>query len=275
VFDHEFAYLPSASTLGVIRLESPLRSHADRIIAVFADPVYDLTDIRAPKTQNTASTTPPEEITKMATSASLNTTLVRSGAALQRLPSTAKEAKAIIDLVPDPKLRMVKTGMEATLDAALNKDLRRFKYVHFATHTRLIDDHPELSSLMLSLVDERGNHRNGSLRLHDIYNLRLSADLVVLSACETAIGKQIKGEGLMSMVRGFMYSGTPRVLASLWKVDDDGTAELMTEFYSQLLKFNSTPSKALQQAQIKLIGRKTRISHSTGRPSSSRANGTE
>jgi CHAT domain-containing protein len=111
---------------------------------------------------------------------------------------------------------------------------------------------------MLSLVDEHGNHRNGSLRLQDIYNLRLSADLVVLSACETAIGKQVKGEGLMSMVRGFMYSGTPRVLASLWKVDDDGTAELMTEFYSQLLKSHSTPAKALQQAQIKLMGRKTK-----------------
>jgi len=88
--------------------------------------------------------------------------------------------------------------------------------------------------------------------------MRLSAELVVLSACETALGKEIRGEGLMSMVRGFMYSGTPRVLASLWKVDDAATAELMKEFYTQMLVGGKTPAAALREAQILQLGKKSK-----------------
>ena len=142
----------------------------------------------------------------------------------------------------------------------MNPDLKRYRIVHFATHTVLDDDHPDLSSLVLSLVDEKGNPQSGFLRLRDMYNLSLSAELVVLSACDTALGKEVKGEGLMSMVRGFMYSGTPRVLANLWKVDDEATAELMKEFYKQLLESALTPAAALRQAQIAQMQKKSRQS---------------
>src|SRR5262249_10921698 len=152
-----------------------------------------------------------------------------------RLPASRQEAEAILAMVPADR-RLAALGFDATKAAAMNEELNRYRIVHFATHTALFDDHPELSGLVLSLVNERGTPQGGFLRLRDIYNLKLSAELVVLSACETALGKEIKGEGLMSMVRGFMYSGTPRVLASLWKVNDDATAELMKEFYRQVLQ---------------------------------------
>jgi CHAT domain-containing protein len=88
------------------------------------------------------------------------------------------------------------------------------------------------------------------LRLHDIYNLQLPAELIVLSACNTALGKQLKGEGLTGMVRGFLYAGSQRVVASLWKVDDEATSDLMRQFYVEMLQNNRSPAAALRQAQI-------------------------
>jgi CHAT domain-containing protein len=103
--------------------------------------------------------------------------------------------------------------------------------VHFSTHGLLNNEHPELSGLVLSLFDASGRPQDGILRLHDIHNLRLNADLVVLSACETALGTQVRGEGLIGLARGFMYAGASRVVASLWKVEDQATASLMKQFY--------------------------------------------
>src|SRR4029077_7941258 len=109
------------------------------------------------------------------------------------------------------------------------------------------------SGIVLSLVDERGQAQDGFLRLHEIYNLKLSADLVVLSACQTGLGKEIKGEGLVGLTRGFMYAGAPRVVASLWKVDDKATAELMRRFYSGMLGPAALrPAAALRSAQVDL-----------------------
>jgi CHAT domain-containing protein len=122
------------------------------------------------------------------------------------------------------------------------------------------DEQPELSGIVLSTVDRNGSSQNGLLRLRDIYSMKLSAELVVLSACETALGRDVKGEGLIGMVRGFMYSGTPRVLASLWKVDDEATTELMTEFYRQHLQLGLTAAAALRQAQIAQFRKRTRQS---------------
>ena len=119
------------------------------------------------------------------------------------------------------------------------------RVVHFATHGLLDSEHPDLSGLVLSLVDERGTPRDGFLRMHEIYNLRLPADLVVLSACQTALGRDIRGEGLFGLTRGFMYAGARRVVASLWQVDDESTAELMKRFYRAMLKEHRRPADAL------------------------------
>jgi CHAT domain-containing protein len=114
----------------------------------------------------------------------------------------------------------------------------------------LNSEHPELSGLVLSLVDEQGKPQDGFLGLHDIYNLNLPVDLVVLSACNTALGKEVRGEGLVGIVRGFMYAGAARVIASLWKVEDEATAELMKHFYQRMLQGGMSPAAALRAAQV-------------------------
>jgi CHAT domain-containing protein len=133
---------------------------------------------------------------------------------------------------------------------ALGSNLGRYRIIHFATHSLLNSQHPELSGIVLSLFDKDGRPQDGFLRLHDIYNLKLGADLVVLSACKTGLGKEIKGEGLIGLTRGFLYAGAPRVVASLWKVDDRATAELMKLFYQSMLRDGLRPAAALRRAQI-------------------------
>lgn len=133
----------------------------------------------------------------------------------------------------------------------MSPEIGQYRILHLATHGLLNSAHPELSGIVLSLVDRQGQPQNGFLRLNEVYNLKLSADLVVLSACQTALGKEIRGEGLVGLTRGFMYAGAPRVLASLWKVDDRATAELMKQFYGAMLKgTGQRPAEALRAAQI-------------------------
>ena len=105
---------------------------------------------------------------------------------------------------------------------------------------------------MLSLVDPSGRPRDGFLRLHEIYNLELPAELVVLSACQTGLGKEIRGEGLVGLTRGFMYAGAKRVVASLWRVDDAATAELMKRFYTGMYSKGLRPAAALRAAQVEM-----------------------
>jgi CHAT domain-containing protein len=135
---------------------------------------------------------------------------------------------------------------------ATSSELSQYRIVHIATHGLLNSEHPELSGIVLSLVDEQGRPQDGFLRLHEIYNLNLPAELVVLSACRTALGKEIKGEGLVGLTRGFMYAGAARVMASLWKVQDDATAELMKRFYRGVLKDGMRPAAALRAAQVEM-----------------------
>lgn len=135
----------------------------------------------------------------------------------------------------------------------MSPELAEYRIVHFATHAIFNNDSPGLSGLILSTFDEQGRSQDGFVRLHDIYNLDLPAELVVLSACNTALGEQIRGEGLVGIVRGFMYAGSKRVVASLWKVDDLATGELMTRFYRYLLTDNLSPADALRRAQLSML----------------------
>ncbi len=148
------------------------------------------------------------------------------------------------------------TGFEANRDAAMKPGLADYRIVHFATHGLMNAKHPELSGIVLSLVDENGNSQNGFLRLHDIYNMKLPVDLVVLSACNTGLGKDVRGEGLIGLTRGFMYAGASSVVASLWKVDDEATAELMKHFYFQMLQQGLSPAAALRKAQLEMSKQK-------------------
>jgi CHAT domain-containing protein len=144
------------------------------------------------------------------------------------------------------------TDFDASRTTALGPAVQKARIVHFATHGVLNNEHPDLSGLILSLVDARGKAQNGFLRLHDVFNMRLHAELVVLSACQTALGKEIKSEGLVGLTRGFMYAGAPRVVASLWQVSDLASAELMKRFYTRLLQQRQRPAAALRHAQLEM-----------------------
>jgi CHAT domain-containing protein len=174
---------------------------------------------------------------------------------LSRLPGTRAEAEGILSLVPGEQ-RLAALGFEARRALAMDPEVGRYHVLHFATHGLLNSTHPELSGLVLSLVDETGEPQNGFLRLQDVYQLRIEADLVVLSACQTALGKRVQGEGVLGLTRGFLHAGARQVLASLWKVSDRATAELMAELYRSMLREGARPAAALRQAQRKL--RRTR-----------------
>jgi CHAT domain-containing protein len=141
----------------------------------------------------------------------------------------------------------------ASRSFATSGELSQYRYVHFATHGYLDTARSGLSAIVLSMIDEQGNPQDGFLRTHDIYNLKLPAELVVLSACETGLGKDVKGEGIEGLTRGFMYAGARRVVVSLWNVNDKATASLMQRLYVGMLKSNKTPAAALRAAQIELL----------------------
>jgi CHAT domain-containing protein/Tfp pilus assembly protein PilF len=259
--EHEIVSLPSASTLATLRRETAGRKPAKKRLAVLADPVFTNDDMRVmrnvvkagakEKTRSADSDETDIDFLQM-TRSSLETGVTGAEGGFGRLLSTRREAAAILALVPERE-RMQALDFEASRTTALRPELGEYRIVHFATHGMLNNIHPELSGIVLSLVDEEGQPQDGFLRLQDIYNLKLSAELVVLSACQTGLGKEIKGEGLIGLTRGFMYAGAPRVVASLWKVDDRATSELMKRFYQGLLGPEALrPAGALRQAQLSI-----------------------
>jgi CHAT domain-containing protein len=174
------------------------------------------------------------------------------GALLPRLWYSREEAQRIVQGIP-AKRRLIALDFDANRSLATSPELGKYRIVHFATHAFLDERYPEATGLVLSLVDQRGRSEEGFLSLADIYNLRLPVDMVVLSACDTGLGKLVKGEGFIGMTRGFMYAGASRVLASLWKVDDQATAEMMTAFYDELEVKHQPPATALHNAQQKML----------------------
>lgn len=270
VTQYEIVMLPSASVLGELRREDQQRALASKLVAVLADPVFDAEDQRVthgylnvarryPGNQtnngngfaNSASADVGSRLTRAVSDVSAASRTFH----LQRLAFTRQEAATIVATVP-PGRSMEALDFRASRATASSPDLAQYRIVHFATHALLDNNHPELSGLVLSLVDQRGRAMDGFLTLEDIYNLNLNADLVVLSACETALGKEIKGEGLVGLTRGFMYAGTPRVVASLWKVDDMATADLMRLFYKFMLQQHLAPAPALRAAQLRMSEQK-------------------
>jgi CHAT domain-containing protein/Tfp pilus assembly protein PilF len=259
--EHEIVSLPSASTLARLRRETAGRKPAEKSLAVLADPVFTDDDTRVRRNAGKAGA---KEETRSADSDEMDIAsqpVVRSGretgvigaeGGFGRLLSTRREAAAISALVPERE-RMQALDFDASRTTALRPELGEYRIVHFATHGMLNNIHPELSGIVLSLVDKEGHQQDGFLRLQDIYNLKLSAELVVLSACQTGLGKEVKGEGLVGLTRGFMYAGAPRVVASLWKVDDRATSELMKRFYQGMLGPAAlSPAGALRQAQLSI-----------------------
>ncbi len=243
---HEIVTAPSASVLSLIRSEASHRQPAEKLLAVLADPVFERLDPRVTQHQTgapmpSATANEPAEVTRSGAESGLQH--------FDRLRFSRREAEQIARFVQAPE-KFTALDFAASRSTATSAELAQYRIVHFATHGIINNIRPELSGLVLSLVNEKGEPVDGFLRLYDIYNLRLGADLVVLSACQTALGKEMAGEGLVGLTRGFVYAGAPRVVATLWQIDDRVTAELMANFYRAMLTRGERPAAALRAAQL-------------------------
>jgi CHAT domain-containing protein/tetratricopeptide (TPR) repeat protein len=214
LLDHEIVYLPSASVLGVLRSRMANRKQPPGLLAVVADPIP-------------------------------------GPAGPGRLLFARQEAEAILSLAGTGRA-LAASGFAASRELVQSGRLRDYRTLHFATHGLLNDVHPELSALALSAMDASGRPVDGYLRAYEIPSLDLRADLAVLSACGTALGQEVGGEGLVGLTHGFLHAGVPRLVVSLWDVDDRATSELMKRFYAALLREKLSPAQALRQAQISL-----------------------
>jgi len=229
----ELVSVPSASSLAALREQLAARPRPPKTLAVFADPVFRREDSRIAVAQARVRETDAKP------------------ASLARLPYTRREARAILSFVP-PSARKEALDFEASRAAALNPELAQYRVVHFATHGFFNTARPELSGIVLSLVDAKGKEQQGFLLTSDVFGMNLAADLVVLSGCRTALGREVHGEGITGLSRAFLFAGAARVLASLWKVDDAATAALMTHFYRGLFVQKLPPAAALKAAQVTL-----------------------
>jgi CHAT domain-containing protein len=263
---NEIIYAPSASVIGAIRQQDNTRTGKGMLIV--ADPVFNSNDARAhgaAGTGNSAETrglgiqSALADVAGQDASASVPAKM--QGLPLARLTGTRTEAEQIVKLAKasgtQADLWLDLDASEDNLDA---RDVSKYRILHIATHGLLNAERPQFTGLVLSLIGNKSE--DGFLRTDEVFNLRLGAPLVMLSACETGLGKEKRGEGVMGLTRAFMYAGAPTVGVSLWSVADKSTAELMTDFYKRLLTSsasnpNGVPaSAAMRDAQLAMIGGK-------------------
>ncbi len=250
---NEIVNLPSVSVLAVLRNETKNRKIPAKTLAVLADPVFDEADERLQTNAGKNKSKPEFVAVSKKRTRGIGDFVTRNGLDLPRLPYTRREADAITAFVPANQ-RAKFLDFAANRRAALSSELADYRFVHFATHGFINNENPELSGLVLSLFDENGKEQDGFLRVGDVYNLKLPIETVVLSGCKTGLGKEISGEGLIGLTRGFMYAGAKRVAVSLWDVNDEATAELMGKFYKEMLDGEKlSPAAALRKAQIEMI----------------------
>ncbi len=277
IFNYEIEQPQSISIVAQLRrdrTDTPKLTH-DKTIAVIADPVFSTSDARCCKRQpqpsvakKTVDLAPAGNSHRLSPFVKTNRLTAQAAGLIDRrgrivrLGFTGVEAKEILALV-SPEERLEAVGFDANLQLLTNgKELSSYQVLHFATHGWLNPEHPELSGILLSLIDQQGKQQNGVLQMHQIFNLSLPAEMVVISACESGIGRKIGGEGLNGLSRGFMYAGAKRIVASLWKVNDASTSQLMKYFYQRLglqkgLDFDRTrPATALRAAQLEMMGQR-------------------
>jgi CHAT domain-containing protein/Tfp pilus assembly protein PilF len=234
--DHEIVMLPSVTALLAQRRRLAGRRPAPGTVAILADPVFSTTDARLARASG-------------ARSAADGQVAEGIDVSLHRLPYTAEEAQAIARLVP-PEERLLALGTAADRDLVLSGALRRYRILHFATHGLLDTVLPERSGVVLSLVDGQGRRREGFLSAPDVASLDLPAELAVLSACQTALGREVRGEGVVGLTQAFFRAGVRGVVVGYWSVDDRATSVLMATFYRHLLQDHMPPVTALRAAQL-------------------------
>lgn len=243
ITQHEITYLPSASTIGILRSTVITKPRGPKKLAILADPIFNKTDDRLIGKSRQPNTNPDSDAQK-------KPDRTNRDLSFDRLPFTKTEADAILKLIPQADDKTAAFGFDASYNWLTSTQTSQYRYLHLATHGFFDYDNPSLSSIVLSSFDEQGRDRKAFLRLPDIFNLNLPTELVMLSACQTGLGNNVPGEGLIGMTRGFMYAGAMRVGVSLWSVDDQATAELMQQFYQNLWQKNQSHASALRQAQL-------------------------
>ncbi len=243
---HEVVYAPSASVAVRLAERSTRRRATGQEVIAFADAITSSDDERLGKRGGII----PGSIAAVAAERERLGTADRS-LDLPPLPHSAEEAKRILALLP-PGSGSARLDFDATRVHALGAEVETARRLHFAVHGLPNEEHPELSSLLLSRFDRHGRPVDGLLRAHEIARLHLEADLVVLSACRSGRGTEIAGEGLVGLSQAFLSAGAARVVVSDWEVNDAATAELMSRFYDGLLSRHLTPARALQEAQLSL-----------------------
>ncbi len=241
---NEIINLPSIAILPLLRKAKDKRPPAPMSALIVADPVFDFNDVRLKKEDKT-NKDQNEDLAKLMPQ-------VLRGSHFGRLDHSRSEAKAITSNLPNKSYKLL-LDFDSSRENILKEDLTKYQILAFITHGLLDTGQVDASGLILSCIDKNGNFQNGFLGLYDIYNLKLSSDLVVLSACQTGLGKEIWGEGFANLTRGFMYAGASRVIASLWSVDDAATSELMKIFYEKLITEKKRPAEALRLAQLEMM----------------------
>jgi CHAT domain-containing protein len=261
VQEQSITILPSLSTLFVQRDTPDTPPRPAKALIVFADPVYDSND-PPHRCEKRGGKPKVQASTETGSSRNVSRGEVMPGLKLPRIPQTQKEMLALLAL-PFRGQKDRACGFDANVGSATPTSLEPYRFIHFAVHSTINSDQPELSGLVLSLFDENGKAvPEGVFRLHDIYRLNLQSELVVLSSCETIRGKEIRGEGIVGLTRGFMAAGAKRVVTSLWKVSDQPeTVELMKYFYQGILdrRRRLAPPTALQEAQNQMLSRHPRL----------------
>jgi CHAT domain-containing protein len=253
---NEVIYAPSASVIGVIRQQGAKASGKDMLIV--ADPVFNSNDPRAKGTASASATVSADTrglglASALTDVAGAPTTAPATGLQLARLNGTRIEADQISKLARASGARAdVWLDLDANEGKLTTTDVKSYRILHIATHGLLNAERPQFTGLVLSLVGNKAG--DGFLRTDEIFNLGLNSRLVMLSACETGLGKQKRGEGVIGLTRAFMYAGAPTVGVSLWSVADNSTAQLMTDFYKRLLATaDGSPSTAMRAAQTAMI----------------------
>ncbi len=260
---NEIVYAPSASVLGIIRKQAAAKSTGKAVLLI-ADPVFNASDPRAkgaPATAVAGADTRGLGLSSALTDVAGTPPASSNGAPAQgltflRLNGTRTEAEQIALLTKqNGGTADVWLDLNANESNMQAKDLRNYRVVHVATHGLLNAERPQFTGLVLSLVGNKTG--DGFLRTDEIFNLKLGAPLVMLSACETGLGKEKRGEGVIGLTRAFMYAGAPTVGVSLWSVSDASTAQLMTDFYKKMLTGTGmAPGAAMREAQMAMIAGK-------------------
>jgi CHAT domain-containing protein len=246
---HEVVNAPSASALGQLREEAGRRLPRAKTLAAFGDPVF-ASSYAMRKAGGGVESAALRRKEAGGSGGRARDIEVKGDsldpASAEQLTYAGPELENLREVVSDS---FVAAGFDATRERLQATDLSEFAVLHFATHGLLNPKEPEKSGLLLSTVDLEGRERDGLVGLRDVYSLRAPVELVVLSACRTALGKEVRGEGMIGLTRGFLYAGASSVVSSLWKVDDEATSELMRRFYENMLRRGMTPAAALREAQ--------------------------